>query len=69
MASRTRRRYCARFKSSKTPAPSRSAPLLARGAIDALIGSRKPDELGRHPDVAASVSRLSPARTAVLSTN
>jgi 4,5-dihydroxyphthalate decarboxylase len=25
--------------------------LLARGAIDALIGSRKPDELGRHPDV------------------
>src|SRR5262249_56057550 len=24
--------------------------LLARGAIDALIGSRKPDELGRHPD-------------------
>jgi 4,5-dihydroxyphthalate decarboxylase len=51
-ASRTRRRYCARFKSSKTPAPSRSAPLLARGAIDALIGSRKPDELGRHPDVA-----------------
>lgn len=26
--------------------------LLARGAIDALIGSRKPDELGRHPDVA-----------------
>jgi 4,5-dihydroxyphthalate decarboxylase len=26
--------------------------LLARGAIDALIGSRKPDELGRHPNVA-----------------
>jgi len=26
--------------------------LLARGAIDALIGSRKPDELGRHPGVA-----------------
>ena len=26
--------------------------LLARGAIDALIGSRKPDALGRHPDVA-----------------
>jgi 4,5-dihydroxyphthalate decarboxylase len=26
--------------------------LLARGAIDALIGSRKPDQLGRHPDVA-----------------
>jgi 4,5-dihydroxyphthalate decarboxylase len=26
--------------------------LLARGAIDALIGSRKPDELGRHPEVA-----------------
>ncbi len=26
--------------------------LLARGAIDALIGSRKPDSLGRHPDVA-----------------
>ncbi len=26
--------------------------LLARGEIDALIGSRKPDELGRHPDVA-----------------
>jgi 4,5-dihydroxyphthalate decarboxylase len=26
--------------------------LLARGAIDALIGSRKPDEFGRHPDVA-----------------
>lgn len=26
--------------------------LLARGAIDALIGSRKPDELGRHPHVA-----------------
>jgi hypothetical protein len=26
--------------------------LLALGAIDALIGSRKPDELGRHPEVA-----------------
>jgi 4,5-dihydroxyphthalate decarboxylase len=26
--------------------------MLARGEIDALIGSRKPDELGRHPDVA-----------------
>jgi 4,5-dihydroxyphthalate decarboxylase len=26
--------------------------LLARGEIDALIGSRKPDELGRHRDVA-----------------
>jgi 4,5-dihydroxyphthalate decarboxylase len=26
--------------------------LLAHGEIDALIGSRKPDELGRHPDVA-----------------
>jgi 4,5-dihydroxyphthalate decarboxylase len=26
--------------------------LLARGEIDALIGSRKPDELGRHHDVA-----------------
>jgi 4,5-dihydroxyphthalate decarboxylase len=26
--------------------------LLARGAIDALIGSRKPNELGHHPDVA-----------------
>ena len=26
--------------------------LLARGAIDALIGSRKPEELGRHPEVA-----------------
>jgi 4,5-dihydroxyphthalate decarboxylase len=26
--------------------------LLARGAIDALIGSRKPDEFGHHPDVA-----------------
>jgi 4,5-dihydroxyphthalate decarboxylase len=26
--------------------------LLARGDIDALIGSRKPDEIGRHPDVA-----------------
>ena len=26
--------------------------LLARGAIDALIGSRKPDQLGRHPEVA-----------------
>jgi 4,5-dihydroxyphthalate decarboxylase len=26
--------------------------LLARGEIDALIGSRKPEELGRHPDVA-----------------
>src|SRR5947209_4957298 len=25
--------------------------LLARGAIDALIGSRKPDEFGNHPDV------------------
>jgi 4,5-dihydroxyphthalate decarboxylase len=25
--------------------------LLARGEIDALIGSRKPDSLGRHPDV------------------
>jgi len=28
------------------------AELLARGKIDALIGSRKPDSLGRHPDVA-----------------
>jgi 4,5-dihydroxyphthalate decarboxylase len=28
------------------------AELLARGEIDALIGSRKPDLLGRHPDVA-----------------
>jgi 4,5-dihydroxyphthalate decarboxylase len=26
--------------------------LLARGGIDALIGSRKPESLGRHPDVA-----------------
>jgi 4,5-dihydroxyphthalate decarboxylase len=26
--------------------------LLARGAIDALIGSRKPEPLGRHPEVA-----------------
>jgi ABC-type nitrate/sulfonate/bicarbonate transport system substrate-binding protein len=26
--------------------------LLARGAIDALIGSRKPEQLGRHPEVA-----------------
>jgi 4,5-dihydroxyphthalate decarboxylase len=26
--------------------------LLARGAIDALIGSRKPAEFGQHPDVA-----------------
>jgi 4,5-dihydroxyphthalate decarboxylase len=26
--------------------------LLTRGAIDALIGSRKPDSFGRHPDVA-----------------
>jgi 4,5-dihydroxyphthalate decarboxylase len=26
--------------------------LLARGEIDALIGSRKPNELGHHPDVA-----------------
>jgi 4,5-dihydroxyphthalate decarboxylase len=26
--------------------------LLARGDIDALIGSRKPDSFGRHPDVA-----------------
>jgi 4,5-dihydroxyphthalate decarboxylase len=26
--------------------------LLARGEIDALIGSRKPHELGRHPDIA-----------------
>jgi 4,5-dihydroxyphthalate decarboxylase len=26
--------------------------LLARGEIDALIGSRKPESLGRHPDVA-----------------
>ncbi len=26
--------------------------LLARGEIDALIGSRKPNELGTHPDVA-----------------
>ncbi|HLH95281.1 MAG TPA: ABC transporter substrate-binding protein [Xanthobacteraceae bacterium] len=26
--------------------------LLARGAIDALIGSRKPSSFGRHPDVA-----------------
>ena len=25
--------------------------LLARGEIDALIGSRKPEEFGRHPDV------------------
>jgi 4,5-dihydroxyphthalate decarboxylase len=28
------------------------AELLASGEIDALIGSRKPDSLGRHPDVA-----------------
>jgi 4,5-dihydroxyphthalate decarboxylase len=28
------------------------ASLLARGDIDALIGSRKPEILGRHPDVA-----------------
>jgi 4,5-dihydroxyphthalate decarboxylase len=28
------------------------ATLLARGAIDALIGSRKPENLGRDPDVA-----------------
>jgi 4,5-dihydroxyphthalate decarboxylase len=28
------------------------AELLARGEIDALIGSRKPESLGRHPDVA-----------------
>lgn len=28
------------------------AELLARGEIDALIGSRKPETLGRHPDVA-----------------
>ena len=26
--------------------------LLARGEIDALIGSRRPETLGRHPDVA-----------------
>src|ERR1700731_1245316 len=33
----------------------RNAPLgalLARGEIDALIGSRKPESFGRHPDVA-----------------
>jgi 4,5-dihydroxyphthalate decarboxylase len=28
------------------------ADLLARGDIDALIGSRKPESFGRHPDVA-----------------
>ena len=28
------------------------ASLLARGEIDALIGSRKPESFGRHPDVA-----------------
>jgi 4,5-dihydroxyphthalate decarboxylase len=28
------------------------AELLARGEIDALIGSRKPETFGRHPDVA-----------------
>jgi 4,5-dihydroxyphthalate decarboxylase len=28
------------------------ATLLARGEIDALIGSRKPETFGRHPDVA-----------------
>jgi 4,5-dihydroxyphthalate decarboxylase len=36
--------------------PNKSAEplgaLLARGAIDALIGSRKPEQLGRHPEVA-----------------
>jgi len=28
------------------------ATLLAQGGIDALIGSRKPEALGRHPDIA-----------------
>src|SRR5262249_60938249 len=36
----------------RTTAAEPLGALLARGAIDALIGSRKPDELGRHPDVA-----------------
>src|SRR5262249_28542609 len=33
-------------------APEPLVPLLARGATDALTGSRKPDEPGPHPDVA-----------------
>jgi len=32
--------------------PEPLGTLLARGAIDALIGSRKPNELGRHPHIA-----------------
>jgi 4,5-dihydroxyphthalate decarboxylase len=32
--------------------PEPLGTLLARGAIDALIGSRKPDEFGRHPHIA-----------------
>src|SRR5262249_42715173 len=39
-------------KTEQNPAAEPLGALLARGAIDALIGSRKPDELGRHPDVA-----------------
>ena len=40
--------------------------LLARGAIDALIGSRKPDEFGRHPDIARLFPELSRAGTPAL---
>ncbi len=39
-------------RSSRTASGEPLGALLARGEIDALIGSRKPDELGRHPDVA-----------------
>jgi 4,5-dihydroxyphthalate decarboxylase len=35
-----------------SPDPEPLGALLARGTIDALIGSRKPDELGSNPDVA-----------------
>ena len=45
------RRCSGRSRSSRTPAVTRSAMLLARGEIDALIGSRKPETFGRNPDV------------------
>jgi hypothetical protein len=46
-AGRTRRRLIEQNASTEP-----LGALLARGAIDALIGSRKPDEFGRHPDIA-----------------
>ena len=50
-ASRTRRRCSAGERSSRTPAGDSLGVLLARGEIDALIGSRKPETFGRDPDV------------------